>query len=548
MKKILIIFTITIAGVSLTGCKDFLDVKTQNAYTSDNFFTTDQQSIDAVEALTTDFCEEDGYSGSLHWDQCATDMYTAGRPAGNAWIPNFHLEYAGDVADMPSMFSRIYRNISRANWIVNELLKKENNQGLSVIENRSLGEAYFYRAMWHYLAAYRHGCGTRGVPFIAYEKYGAEYDYSIPPQLETVMDNYAAIISDFEDARARLPKISEYSSADLGRPQQEACLAMESRIYAYWATWDKSQWKNVITTVNNLEQMGRTLAPTYNILFTDEPTQYFSQEYCWGIGAVGTGGQGTSFWFERFIINSMIVPQIDGWGEFFTSKDLYDEFLADGEGNERLTRCILRTGEQMQLFGEPYTLQYLYGDAIPSGYFVHKWDDAFSHPNGEGVYWKGRTSNMMFHIIRFADCKLLRAEANMALSDGDKTAALRDINDVRQRSHLAPITVLTWEALYHERKCELAFEGNDYCHDCKRWAVSGDPVIKALAIDELESHPNVTLFEKNAQGVWEDHGTIPYPRYIPVTPVVWQDYKIALPYPTIEITKSNGKLVQPTGY
>lgn len=548
MKKIFYLAIAALAAVLLTGCAEFLDVKSQNAYTTDTFFSTDEQVMAAVNAFYYDLNEEKGYAGNLHWDNCATTIMIACRPASNAWVNSFHLEYNGDDADLPAMFTMYYRNIARTNWMISSLLQKEAKQGLTYVENRSLGEAYFYRAFWHYLAAYHYGCKEQGVPFVAYEEYDGDYDYSIPPQLPSITDNFAQIISDFEAAKARLPKISEYSQEELGRAQQQACVAMEARIYSYWATWDASQWDNVIKAVDLLENTyGRRLTDTYEELFTDEPSKFFSSEYCWGEPCLGTGQAGGGNWFYRFLTHDNIAPEIDGWGEYKTSKNFYDDLLEDGEGNDRLVRNVAVTGQTLTFIGRQITLAYTYGDASATGYWIHKWDNAATHgPEGEGVYWKGRNVNMMFHYIRFADCLLLRAEAN--LNKGNVGKATEDINRVRQRSNLAPVTTATWKDLFHERRCELAFEGLDYCYECKRWALSGAPEIKALAIAELESHPTVGIFEKDANGNWIMTGEGPYQRYIPSTPKKWADHKICYPYPSTEITKSNGALKQNPGY
>ena len=152
----------------------------------------------------------------------------------------------------------------------------------------------------------------------------------------------------------------------------------------------------------------------------------------------------------------------------------------------------------------------------------------------------------MWPIVRFADCLLLRAEANLA--KGNASAAAADINKIRVRSNLKPLEGnATWTDLYHERRCELAFEfAADHAFDCKRWAVSGDPEIKALALNELNSHPRVRHYEDRSDpestytiGLYEDY----------LSPAkVWNDKYLTFPYPTDEITKANGKLQNPPSW
>lgn len=69
------------------------------------------------------------------------------------------------------VFSRMYSTMSRANWIIQELVKKEKGTTLTAVEKRSLGEAYFSRGWAHYLIAYRYGTDKQGVPFVRYEDF-----------------------------------------------------------------------------------------------------------------------------------------------------------------------------------------------------------------------------------------------------------------------------------------------------------------------------------------------------------------------------------------
>jgi len=548
MKKIFVIAFAVLVSLAVSSCEDFLDVTTENAYTADTYFTSDQQAIDAVDMLSSDFEDEDMYSQNLHWDMCTTNILVAAREGdASSWFNNFKLNYAGNTARMPNMYSMFYKNIARANWVISSLYKKCGGEvdKLTYVEKRSLGEAIFYRAHWHYLVAYRYGCATLGVPFIAYEDIDGDYDYSIPPQQATVMDNYSLIIKDLQTACDLLPKISEYSQAELGRPQKEACLAMQARIYAYWATFDKSKWDNVITVVEQLRSMGRSLTSTYEELFTAEPSQFFSSEYCWGFPVLGTGKEGGGIWFEQVIMHDSLASQIDGWGEFNTSRDMYVDFLKDGENNDRLKRSIFTTGSTIKLFGKDVTIQPYYGDASPSGYWIYKWCNSITEADGQGKYWQssGRV-NMMFHVVRFADCLLYEAEAYLVKGDAGKAKQL--INEVRRRSNLADVEG-TWESLYHERRCELAYEGNDYMYDVKRWAYSGDAAIKALAIKEIEGHAKMGVYEKDSQGNWVYVGEDDYALYRSSSKK-WEDFKICFPYPQEEIVNSNGALTQNPGY
>ena len=117
---------------------------------------------------------------------------------------------------------------------------------------------------------------------------------------------------------------------------------------------------------------------------------------------------------------------------------------------------------------------------------------------------------------------------------------------MRVRSHLDPIKgTATTADLYHERRCELAFEFSDHLYDLKRWHLSGDATLKELAAKELNSHPRVRVYENRSEP--DSPFTIePYNDY--KDKAQYQDYMIAFPYPSDVITNSNGKLKQNIGY
>lgn len=79
------------------------------------------------------------------------------------------------------------------------------------------------------------------------------------------------------------------------------------------------------------------------------------------------------------------------------------------------------------------------------------------------VYATGFFSNAPGRYLRLAEMYLNRAEANVKL--GNDELAIEDVNVIRTRAGLEPITYLTGQALFDEilkqRRIELAFEGHN---------------------------------------------------------------------------------------
>ena len=566
MKKYIAIALAALCAFSFTACEKFLDYTPEGKPTADHYFLNDQQANNAIDIVYYRLFERDGmFSRDMYWEQgCANDMVW-GKTRG--FNPLATLTYTGNEGPLVDTFNRIYNyGLSRANWIVNALLQKKEKDGLTDVETRVLGEAYFLRAQFHLLAAYRYGTKDLGVPFVAYEDVEGGYNYDIPEQLASVTDNYAYIVSDLEKAEEILPRFEAYDANDRGRAHKASAAALMAKAYAYWAMWDATKWDKVIECVNRLESSyGRGLVENYPDLFApDFQKGFWNKEYCWGIpgegGPNGDGGGGVEV--TGVMLEDKGWGKFNGWGQIKPSYDLYEEMAKDnadtnGDGacdyhdekNIRLAATILEYNDEFTYFGEK--MRFYSPVNIEAGFQCNKYMQAFepADPIAAGTLLDNGNwpvTKVMWPIVRFADCLLLRAEAYLATGDAGKAA--QDINRVRRRSHLKEIGgSATWTDLYHERRCELAFEfANDHAFDCKRWAVSGAPEIKALALKELNTHPRVRIYDDRMDP--ESPYTIaPYPDY--QTPVkVWSDKYLTFPYPTDELTKANGKLQNPPSW
>lgn len=544
MKK-LYLSVLAVSVLLFGSCSDFLDVQPEGSAITNAYFTNDQQAIDAIDGLYKPLHKETVFGRDLFWEQGAACDIVWGRTRNFNSLAT--LSYTGDEEPLRNSFDTFYQVMSRANWIIKQLLDKETRTELSDVEKRSLGEAYFMRGMTHFLVAYRYGTDKQGVPFVRYEDFEGEYDNSIPPQQPTVMDNYRLIIEDMDSAIEYLPKFEEYTEDERGRAHQAAAVAYKAKVYAYWATWDESQWNNVITMVGLLEtEYGRDLAQTFDELFSSDFADYWNAEYIWSIPSTG-GVNGGGSDFPGVVLENKGWGVYNGWGQIKPTLDIYEEMAKDGAGNDRLVRSILEYNQEFQFFGE--TMRFASSSDLEAGFQVNKYMDPFKYanaiadgyvnPNGD---WP--TARVNFPLIRFAEMLLFRAEAYIMTNQPE--LALSDLNRIRERSNLTLLDhTPTMTDLYHERRCELAFEFTDHLFDLKRWHRSSNSEIKALAEKELNSRPRVRNYEDRTSptsaftiGYYAD-----YPNKEP-----YQDYMMVFPYSPEQVTKSNGLLKQNEGY
>jgi len=568
MKKTVLSICILSGALLIPSCDKFLDVKSYGSVTQDQYFETDQQSIDAIAACYYGLPQERLLGRDMYWEQACVNDFVFGKPRNIATLAT--MTPTGDEWGLVYPFNACYGadnggGMNRCNWVIVSLLEKQKKQALTEIETRSLGEAYFLRAYYHFLIAYRYGNDSLGVPYVAYEDVPEGYNNEIPSQTESVMKDYELIISDLQKAEPLVPRFEEYGTVDQGRVHKAAVAAVMAKVYAYWAGWEPDKWPEVITCVDRLEnEYGRDLHSSFSDLFSCEFDKFFTKEYCWGLPSYGgkllAGGGSVEFpgiclvnegWFAKLAEMGYNGPLMNGWGQFKPTQDIYEEMAkdnweTDASGkpvkNERLAKSILEYGDHFPYMGFDFVF---YDDQwLSVGFQIGKFMDAFKTVDCIGTTvmdnpdWPCTRIN--WPLIRFADCLLLRAEAN--LMAGNAAAAAKDINRIRRRAHLKEIgSTATWTDLYHERRCELAFElAADHAYDCKRWALFGPEEIKALALRELEDHPRVR-HHTNRTDPYSPYTVGPYEDYT-IPAKEWSKKKLTFPYPTSEVVRSAGKL------
>lgn len=224
---------LALSALTFCSCSGFLNVQPEGNPTTTSYFLNDEQAIDAIDGLYAPIHQEKGFGRELFWEQGAACDIVWAKSRGFNSLATFN--YNGDESPISGGFDLFYQNMARSNWIIKQLLAKEKKGGLSDVEHRSLGEAFFMRGMAHFWIAYRYGTKAQGVPFVRYEDFEGDYDNSIPPQQASVIDNYKFIIEDMDNAISYLPKFEEYSDADKGRAHKAAAVAYKAKVYAYWA-------------------------------------------------------------------------------------------------------------------------------------------------------------------------------------------------------------------------------------------------------------------------------------------------------------------------
>jgi hypothetical protein len=463
IKNICLVASLT---VGLSACTKWVDTKPYGAPSTAFFWQSDNDLRKAANAMYETMPNESTWGRNLFWVQDASDDLIVGRAkADGENIKNFIP--SGREGYMTGPWEDLYKTLNRANQVIQGVPTSKNTS--EAARNQVMGEAYFMRGFVHFWLAYIWGHKDQGVPFDGPES--PEFGKRIPPQLASVKDNYAQIISDMQKAADLLPLFETYGAAEQGRAHKAAAWAYMVKTYAYWAQYDQSKWALVPPLCDKIRDEGhRALIKNksdgkqnYRAVFSI--ANNWSSEYIW---SVTSGTQGGSE-FPGVVLENTGWTLFNGWGYFQPTEELYDEYEAN---DPRREVTILKFGDKFTYFGLNFTY---YSTNSLSGFQINKYMEPYSYGSDGKSSTNPNinqspdypTTALNLSLIRYAEILLFKAEALIALGKGGEAAA--PLNEIRSRVGLPGIPNPTMNDLKHERRVELACEWTDRLQDLKRW-------------------------------------------------------------------------------
>ena len=275
----------------------------------------------------------------------------------------------------------------------------------------------------------------------------------------------------------------------------------------FYAMREFRDWTKVKSCCEAVEGLGYELCDSYEELwaFTEGDAGMAAQNTKESIFEVSWPNQSNGSWMWMMFYRNAYKPDDSfTWAKWCTpSRNLIAAFEAEGD-TERMNASI----------------RY---DACGWSFHYPKDDYAFMY--------KCRTNVSPVYVLRLADILLLHAEALANLSDAGGAADL--VDRVRERAHLPKLTSEQRgsveemkEAVLHERRLELAFEGHRW-FDLMRF---GDDYSRLKSVSD----------NANVQG------TDSYDSYTQARRTM-DDNHILLPVPT-SVIENNPNIHQNTGY
>ncbi|MGI4822027.1 MAG: RagB/SusD family nutrient uptake outer membrane protein [Janthinobacterium lividum] len=440
----------------LGGCtKQYLDLQPTDTVTTQNFYQTQTDAIQAVTASYAQLFQNGMFSYSL-WgigDVMSDNSFLGGGGAADGiefqQLDNFTIPATNPLTT--SHWQRAYLGVGACNQV---LLHVPGITMDATIKNRCLGEAEFLRALYYFYLVRAFG----DIPLVLTPATSAAAAATVTRTPTAQV--YTQIVTDLNDAITKLP--ASYTGDDLGRATKWSATALLAKVYLTQGNMASAATQARAVIAGSGKTMWPNFGDNFKVENENGQESLFEVQYKNGLNSYTTDGPGSpvnEFWGARFFGSPYVVSS-GGYGFNIPEKDLVTGYAA---GDTRRAATLFVPGDKYpdgQV--QPATL---IGD--PNGYNVRK----FFVGTVNVLNWD---SPLNVPVLRLSEMYLILAE-----SVGSTTEGLEAINKVRRRAFglaintpaaavdLTTATPNFTAAVVQERRLELAFE-NDRWYDLKR--------------------------------------------------------------------------------
>ena len=462
MKKIIIL--IGLIGFIVTSCEDELTIFPEDSLSVPTFFRTEEDFTQAINGtyapLRNLYDQEKPFLAEMSADNTYFARNTAfGATENNQDIADHSMITQDGItsnANVRELYRDLYRIISRANQVLVTIDEADFD---ATAKANIKGQALFLRAFSY---------------FDLVQFFG-----SVPMHLEPVLDRegaalplsssevlYAQIVA---DAQAAIPLLPAKSTQEPGRVTSGAARTLLANVHIVLQEWAAAETL-LKAVVNSGEYM---LMPNYEDAFSGNSGNKNNMESVFEVqyqeGADGLQGN-FMYQFLPRPIEADEVAALFGTG---------DAQPINGQGNNIPTPDIIAAYEDGDL-REDASILYIetresfWNDGIYP--IIKKYVEPHAQHNNMGVN---------FPVYRYSEVLLFLAEA--LEEQGKDGEAITYLNQVRTRAGLGAHTGDLGDAIFRERRVELAFEN-------KRWF---DLKRKGIAIQVMTEFGNRVINNPN---------------------------------------------------
>ena len=480
MKKAIIYSAMALATLSMSSCGDSFLLLDPAGSVSEGTLTT-AEGIDMV--LTGAYSSFNNMNQTSWMGYGALSNYCFGDVAGADANKG---SQSSDQSDFTAI--EVYQFTSANSYIqgkwagIYEAVKRANNvmdmvsKAGDAISNPDLiiAQAEFIKGVWMFEGIRMFGAF---IPYVTLEDYQSATDPQVTNHTEgsdvadiAIWDKVAA---DLSSAASKLP--ASWPNAQSGRATSWMAKAMLAKLYLYWsspyngknATADHwSEAKSLLDDIinNGVDPRGQKLklANTYGELFNNAATSDWTGESLFDVQLTISGTQtDTNAAVYSPAIGSPGALGLGGWGFYQPTYEFVNSFMVDANGlplanytsheplttlagnspvtdldtpvDPRLDYCAGRFGVPFLDYGIPTELNGWVRDYTNGGLQMNiKYQHRKADRGSTAVATAIGSNAANYHVIRFADILLMRAEC--AIHENDLATALTLINRVRARA------------------------------------------------------------------------------------------------------------------
>lgn len=470
-----------LAVLILNACSEsILDVKNENSYDGNTFFTNATTAVEASTAM---------YSPLLFQGMFEREFYFIFDLLGYDAFKNFPLQgslleiaaytHNPNTGEMNYFFNSCYKMIFRTNFVINMCNNWQTNSSADeALKTRIEGEARFLKALGYFWLVNCFG----DVPL----RKTIDDHYVLQIERTPKAEIWTDIETNLTDAIAKLPLAQDYASSDYGRATKGAAVALLGKVYLYQKKYPQAiaEFKKLLASPYDYDLAGSLDDMFIHDLKTKETVfaVMHGEWQGWGVGnAYGMFGGQESWGNKTTHTGRAMEYGFNDWWNVLLSPTLVDAFTYNNESAVPYIdpRAALTFYDNLggtkggdTLYCEECADGKLsYAKAVGKAGPIYSWRkyELYEMRKNYGQ----PDSYINSQVIRFADVLLMLAEAYIENNEVDKALPL--INRVRERSDVFEYTTLgtqdqAREILRRERRLELAGEQTRY-FDLVRWGI-----------------------------------------------------------------------------
>jgi len=536
------------------ACEEFLNRPTEDTYTVDSFYKTDEQCYQAANVLYN----APWYDFQRGWVKIGDVM------AGNIYYGTDDVYQAFILTSSNSQLADASNSLwlvnGHSNAVIENIATKAGPDVSQAARNTVTGEAMVWKAMaYFYLVR-----GWGAVPIIHSNSDIIGAGTATDLRKNRVEDVYEYIIRTLEKAVTLLP-----AQNAAGRLDQYSAYGLLAKVYLTRSGWnqegtrvqaDLDKAKEYAAKVVN--ESGRVLEPVYGNLFristgNRNPENLISWQWVASDQWTSQNSEQSDLALNNF------TGLADSWGTWVGPTIDLQRLFGDTAKSKTRVNVDIRRKATMMMYTDYYP--YFWRD---KGGFTATWDDennvagatfgvgtganCVKHIVGNTEDHKAEygsaslrmATSLSTHILRLADVYLVYAEAvlgNQASTSDPE--ALRLFNLVRQRgiANAPAKTSLTFMDIFNERRLELSCEGDNW-YDLVRLHYYNPTLAKQLINrQERGTYNNLKAYYRDEMD--QDAVTV---NSFKVN--LTDDTKFFLPFPDVDISMNKHLLEAPVEF